>query len=253
MAVEARPSRLRRIILIILGVVGLAIAIPAAFIIKLVLSQPKYENVVSIEKQSVYQDAALLERAWTLPVAAKYGSLNAQSNGSVCGPSSLSNALRSLAETETTEALVLEGTGQCRLGFCLGGLTLDELAEVARAKADRPVTVIRDIGLEEFRRHLRLANDPAARYVINFTRGPLFGRGGGHHSPIGGYFEAEDLVFVLDTNATYKPWLVSSARLFEAMDTVDPSSGKKRGLLRLGAEPMPAQTAKAEGTDPTPK
>ena len=62
---------------------------------------------------------------------------------------------------------------------------------------------------------------------------PLFGTGGGHHSSIGGYLEAEDLVFVLDVNASYQPWLVSTARLFEAMDTVDSASGEKRGLIKL--------------------
>jgi hypothetical protein len=69
--------------------------------------------------------------------------------------------------------------------------------------------------------------------LINFHRKPLFGAGGGHHSPIGGYLEAEDLVFVLDVNERFGPWLVSTPRLFEAMDTVDSSSGAKRGLLEL--------------------
>ena len=69
--------------------------------------------------------------------------------------------------------------------------------------------------------------------MINFHRRPLFGAGGGHHSPIGGYLEPEDLVFVLDVNERFGPWLVSSDRLFEAMDSVDSSSGMKRGLLRM--------------------
>jgi len=34
----------------------------------------------------------------------------------------------------------------------------------------------------------------------NFNRAQIFGAGVGHHSPIGGYLEAEDLVFVLDVN-----------------------------------------------------
>ncbi len=91
--------------------------------------------------------------------------------------------------------------------------------------------MIRDIDLDEFRSHLRASNDPERRYLINFHRGPLFGRGGGHHSPIAGYLEERDLVLVFDVNEEYRPWLVESARLFEAMDTVDPTIGKKRGLL----------------------
>lgn len=36
---------------------------------------------------------------------------------------------------------------------------------------------------------------------------------------------------MLDVNDKFGPWLVSSERLFRAMDSVDSSSGKKRGLL----------------------
>ena len=53
--------------------------------------------------------------------------------------------------------------------------------------------------------------------------------GVGHHSPIGGYLEAEDLVFILDVNPEYQPWLVERKRLFEAVNTLD--GNKRRGLL----------------------
>ncbi|HEY6077173.1 MAG TPA: phytochelatin synthase family protein, partial [Polyangiaceae bacterium] len=69
------------------------------------------------------------------------------------------------------------------------------------------------------------------RYIVNFQRAPLFAQGVGHHSPIAGYLEPEDLVFVLDVNEKFKPWLVSSERLFKAVDTSD--GDKKRGLLRI--------------------
>jgi hypothetical protein len=49
--------------------------------------------------------------------------------------------------------------------------------------------------------------------------------------PSGWYLEAEDLVFVLDVNHDYQPWLVERARLFAAMDTWD--GKKKRGLLLI--------------------
>ena len=38
-----------------------------------------------------------------------------------------------------------------------------------------------------------------------------------------------DLVFVLDINRDFQPWLVERSRLFSAMDTLD--GDKKRGLL----------------------
>ena len=48
------------------------------------------------------------------------------------------------------------------------------------------------------------------------------------HSPIGGYLENEDLVFVLDVNSNFLPWLVDRTRLFAAVNTLD--DDKKRGL-----------------------
>jgi hypothetical protein len=70
-----------------------------------------------------------------------------------------------------------------------------------------------------------------ARYVVNFSRALIFGAGVGHHSPIGGYLETEDLVLVLDVNEKFKPWLVERPRLYNAINTND--GDKKRGLLRI--------------------
>ena len=53
--------------------------------------------------------------------------------------------------------------------------------------------------------------------MANFARAPIFGFGGGHHSPVGGYLEAEDLAFVLDVNARFGPWLVRAETLFTAI------------------------------------
>ena len=111
------------------------------------------------------------------------------------------------------------------------GLTLDEVAELAvQTTETEEVQVLRDLSPAAFRQHLRQSNDPSRRYLVNFTRKAIFGAGGGHHSPLGGYLEEEDLVLVLDVNRDFGPWLVERERLFRAIDTVDDSSGKKRGL-----------------------
>ncbi len=136
-----------------------------------------------------------------------------------------------MGDMKRTEAEVLRGTGRCLLGFCVMGLTLDELAEVAQARSNRKVTVLRDLTPQAFQEHLRRSNDPKLRYIANFSREPIFGAGVGHHSPIGGYLEEEDLVFVLDVNRDFQPWLVERARLFSALNTFDGS--KKRGLLLI--------------------
>jgi hypothetical protein len=183
-------------------------------------------------QSSVTRTPDLVQRAWQLPVAATFKSdVTWQSNGSLCGPASIANTFRSIGEEETTEAQVLAGTGKCWSGICIMGLSLDELADVARTKTDRKVTVLRDLTPAQFREHMKRANDPGRRYIVNFTRETIFGGGAGHHSPIGGYLEAEDLVFVLDVNENYKPWLIERERLFSAMDTL--ADGKKRGLLLI--------------------
>jgi hypothetical protein len=174
-----------------------------------------------------------LQRSAGLPVAAIYRETGFawQTLRSLCGPTSVWNVLRSYGE-EVPRARLLAGTGiRTFLGFRLGGLTLDQLATVVAARSRRRTTILRDLDLDELRRHLRRSNDPDRRYIANFHRGPIFGWGGGHHSPIGGYLEAADQALVLDTNRRVGPSLIGADRLYEAISTVDPSSGRSRGLL----------------------
>jgi hypothetical protein len=192
---------------------------------------PNYPGV-SIATSAAYHDPALLERAWQLPAARQFGGrVVSQTNPTSSGPSSLANIERSFGDGKRTEASILAGTGKCWFGFCLGGLTLDELAEVARVSTRREVKVRRYISYYEFREEMKRSNDPRQRVVINFHRGSLFGASVGHHSPIGGFLEEQNLVFVLDVNTKYGPFLVDAQRLYDAMDTMDESAGKSRGLM----------------------
>ncbi len=224
--------RRRRRILILVATL-IAIAIPAGLFGYRALSSSRYANVRSIETSETYEDPALVARAWQLPVARTFHRrIRWQTNGSICGPTSVANVFRSLGDDATTRS-VLEGTGYCVTGLCFFGMTLDEVAHLVREDGHR-ATVLRDLSLAQFRARLRETNDESVRYIVNFDRGPLFGHGGGHFSPIGGYLEDRDLVFVLDVNREYHgPWLVSSERLFRAVDTVDSATGEKRGLLRI--------------------
>ena len=183
----------------------------------------------SIREAPAFQDAKLLTRAWALPVASTFTRpILSQTNPSSCGPASVANVLRSAGAPMSAEDVAAHGSG-CVAGFCFGGLTLAQLGDATREAAPGwKVTELHPETLEKFREELRRKE---GRLIINFHRRPLFGAGGGHHSPIGGYLEKEDLVFVLDVNERFGPWLVSSERLFEAMDTMD--GGQKRGLLRL--------------------
>jgi hypothetical protein len=211
----------------LVGLVGVVLLIGSA---PLWMKSPKMSATAIAS--SVIRTPALMQRAWALPAATSFRhEFHSQSNASVCGPASLANVFRSLGEPATTEASVLAGTGRCWTGMCFMGLTLDQLAEVARHRTTRKVTVLRDLSVEAFRVQLRQSNDARLRYVVNFTRKAIFGAGGGHHSPIGGYLEAEDLVFVLDVNSDFGPWLVQRERLYAAMGTLD--GQRKRGLLRI--------------------
>lgn len=172
---------------------------------------------------STIREAALLERAWNLPVAKRYVPLLSQSVTSICGPTSVANVLRSMG--------VRVGKNPFQR-FGLRAMSLDQIVSEGSEVVPEGwrVTAFRPKTLDELRPHLRQSNDPRFRYVTNFSRAPLFGHGGGHHSPLAGYLEQEDLAFVLDVNAGFGPWLVPAARLFDAMNTSDGRGGPTRGL-----------------------
>jgi len=208
-----------------------SVGIVAAFVAGVMFLLPRTVPPEVIER-SVIHEQNLLEKAWRLPTASAFGHhMDYQSNQSLCGPASVANILRSFGEPADNEKKVLAHTTKCWSGICFFGLSLDELADVTRTATKRTVTVLRDLTPEAFRDELRHVNDPSRRYVINFARAPIFGSGMGHHSPIGGYLEAEDLVLVLDVNEKFKPWLVERSRLYNAMNTFD--GDKKRGHLRI--------------------
>jgi len=208
-----------------------SVALVAAFVAAVMFLLPPTLPPDVIER-SVIHEQTLLEKAWRLPTASAFGHhVDFQSNQSLCGPASIANVLRSFGEPADIEKKVLAHATKCWSGICFFGLSLDELADVTRTATKRGVTVLRDLTPEAFRDELRHVNDPSRRYVINFARAPIFDSGVGHHSPIGGYLESEDLVLVLDVNEKFKPWLVERSRLYDAMNTLD--GAKKRGLPRI--------------------
>ena len=191
-----------------------------------------YASVVSIEQRADYRNPALMAAAWRLPVAAIYRRqpFEYQTNPSFCGPASTANLLRSLGK-DLSQSEVIDGTEhEPWFGVLIGGMTLDEMADLLRTRAG-PAVVVRDPTLAEFRAHLRRTNDPGRRYIVNFHRGPLFGRGHGHFSPVLAYLADRDLVLVGDVNRSFRPFLVSSERLWRATDTIDSETGKERGLV----------------------
>lgn len=147
-------------------------------------------------------------------------------------PASLANVLHSLGR-RTGQQAVLTGTArEDWFGVLPGGLTLDQLAEVARARVG-PTQTIRNAALAGFRARLHEVNNPGVRYIVNFHRGPLFARGHGHFSPIIAYLPERDMALVGDVNAAYQPFLVNAERLWAATRVLDPATDEPRGLLRI--------------------
>jgi hypothetical protein len=188
----------------------------------------------NIRDQPTYQDQKLLEQAWALPVAAKYrDTFEYQINWAFCGPAAAVNVFLSVDINTYTQKSIFENTQVSYWKARFLGLTLDEMAEVVSDNSTFRVEKLRGLTREEFHQHLQRSNDPSYRYLINFTRLPLFGVSIGHHSPIGGYLVDKDLVLVLDVLEDYKPFLVSGDRLYDAMNTIDSETDKKRGLILL--------------------
>jgi len=183
-------------------------------------------------------DDQLLETAWRQPVARLYAQagLLTQKPTAMCGPTSLSLVLRSIG-TEIEATRVLSGTSVGTLfGARIGGMSLDQVGEVLQFKSNRDVSLLRDLDLAALRTELRQVNDPRRRYIANFDRKPLFGWGGGHHSPIGAYLEEADALLILDVNGRVGPWLCSVPQFHRALSARDPWMDKPRGLARLTLE-----------------
>ncbi len=231
----APPRRWRTPLRVLLALVLAAVAFVGIKIGPLLLAPNDYAGVASIEALPTYRDPALMQAAWALPVAQRYrqSPYEFQHNQSFCGPTSVADLMHSLGLV-ATQASVIDGTRyEPWFGVLLGGLTLDELADLMHQRLGRPVTVERGLSLAAFRAELAHINDPDRRYIANFHRGPLFGRGHGHFSPLIAWLPARDLVLVGDVNARYRPFLASSERLWRAVSTIDEATGKPRGLIRV--------------------
>lgn len=177
----------------------------------------------------------LMERAWEQPVAQVYrrAGLLTQRPTAMCGPTSLAMVLRS-AGHDAEPTTVLDGTSVRTLfGARLGGMSLDQIGEVLRQRSSHEVALLRDLELDALRAELQHVNEPTHRYIANFSRKPLFGWGGGHHSPIGAYLPEDDALLILDVNGRVGPWMVSVPQFHRALGTRDPWMARSRGLARL--------------------
>ncbi|KAG9406014.1 hypothetical protein AC1031_003938 [Aphanomyces cochlioides] len=123
------------------------------------------------------------------------------------------------------------------------GLSFDEFIALARCEGLAAVETRATpaISLDSFRATVRASCATSTEVlVINYSRKTLGQTGDGHFSPIGGYHAASDMVLVMDVaRFKYPPHWVSLSLLFQALQTIDTSSGLPRGFISLRVEVSP--------------
>ncbi|KAL6784992.1 hypothetical protein ACKKBG_A01995 [Auxenochlorella protothecoides x Auxenochlorella symbiontica] len=120
------------------------------------------------------------------------------------------------------------------------GVTLDQAACLAHCNgAAVEVYPSGCVSLGTFRDMVRDACASGTEHIIvAYCRADFGQTGDGHHSPVGAYSEAEDLVLILDTaRFKYPPHWVPLPMLYRSMARIDKATGRPRGFMRLGHRP----------------
>ena len=116
------------------------------------------------------------------------------------------------------------------------GMTLEELTGLLNSY---PVTAQafhgKEVNLEQFRQLVVQNLQETENFVIvNYLRTSLGQKGGGHISPIAAYNEESDRFLILDVaRYRYSPVWVKAETLWNAINTVDSTSGKTRGFIMI--------------------
>lgn len=116
------------------------------------------------------------------------------------------------------------------------GMTLEELSGLLKAHGLQTETIHgQDLDLEAFRRRLETSlRDPSDRLLVNYDRRSVGQIGGGHISPLAAYHRSTDQVLILDVARYRYPTVWVPVRdLWQAIRTIDPDSGRSRGLVRV--------------------
>lgn len=177
--------------------------------------------------------------------------VDTQENLAFCGPASMAAILNSLPKERrpvspqlkpyayfTQDTFFNPNTAsiKSRQAALQSGLTLQQSAEMLRSFSVEVDIVYGDQINETSLRDLVKSSmaDQNTRLLINFDRQQLGQNGHGHFSPAAGYDSASDALLILDVaKFKYPPFWVSVPDLLRAMNTIDPDSGKSRGLIRV--------------------
>ena len=116
------------------------------------------------------------------------------------------------------------------------GIDFDSLECLARCNGLAVLAKRADeISLDYFRSRVKaLTQSDSSFLAVSYSRKTFNQTGDGHWSPVGGYDEDSDMVLILDqARFKYSSHWVPLPKLFEAMDTVDVDTKKKRGFFEL--------------------
>jgi len=116
------------------------------------------------------------------------------------------------------------------------GLTLEQLSELLSAHGLKTKTVFAaDVTPEQFRTQVvKNLAEPNNFVLVNYLRKAIGQKSGGHISPLAAYHEASDSFLILDVSRyKYPPVWVNADLLWQAMNTIDQTSGKTRGFVLI--------------------
>lgn len=162
-----------------------------------------------------------------------------QARPGFCGVASsvvVLNALQSPEPRVTQSTFFTDAASDVRgsLQVTFGGMSLGQLGDLLRAHgAEVTIYHASDTGLEAFRSIARENLETAGDFLlVNYQRAALGQKEVGHISPVAAYNAAADRMLILDVAAYKYPsvW-VSSADLWNAMNTMDNASGRTRGFI----------------------
>lgn len=173
-----------------------------------------------------------------------------QARRAFCGVASsivVMNALRSSGPRFTQSTFFTESASRVRgsIQVTFTGMSLDQLGDLLRAhRLEARLFYASDINVDSFRsiarENLRANGD---FLLVNYQRAMLGQDEIGHISPLAAYDDETDRLLILDVAAfKYPPVWVSTDALWNAMNTVDSSSGRTRGFIvvRDGVDPKKA-------------
>jgi len=198
---------------------------------------PLAEGLIPIASSS--GQALLSEKRYIADYERLTQNFESQSRPAFCGVASsvvVLNALRSAGPRVTQATFFTDAASKVRgsLQVTFAGMSLAQLGGLLHAHglavtlfyaSDIPVDAFRSIARE----NLRTSGDFV---LVNYQRAVL-GQGKiGHISPLAAYNASTDRFLILDVAAyKYPPVWVSTAALWNAMNTLDSSSDRTRGFI----------------------